>query len=726
MFTMCSMKQVSKQELMQLHLLAIEYVKLQNLGRSSSQDDDGDDPLQPPDSLPALLSAMYKVFDRTILASLSSADVRMVGKAMQVQDIIHSYGISRMLQDYIEGSRVWLYQKLTDWLDTDSGSATPSLAISRVFMFLSGPGMGKSVFSAMVANKLTVRSSTSTSGHKRPIVSAYHFFKVNEARSQAKAMIRCLAVQLTERLPGMASKLAAVIEKSGAGASMSTTELFAEYILHPLQQLAEEAEKCGDNLPPIVLLLDALDEADDGGQGWLPVLLLISKDFARLPKCVRIVLTSRPEARAGANGQGTCYKVADLFKEWNPVQLQPSAKENMEDVKLVVKHRLLGLGLVEEDDMEEQVREVQERSQGEFVWLKFAFDLLSKQASGAAPSKGGEDDTLSRVDYEFNAYDLPKGRVGMYQHLLSCVRISLLADESKAYLWELLQGRILPVLLVVREAPTLDELAWLSGVRKSDVQEGLELLELLFPKAQQQQGRMESQAGSTDRIFPFHKSVLDFLSSKEDASSHNLFVDAEAGLQLCATACRLQDGQKWGDDIDALFDNDYATKNAIYHLARAKDVSGLRERALDLRRWVLLANNEKVPNAFMSNATDLLVYVIWNLKLDSGDELYNVYRWLCRDCLKLAKYPKNVAQTAMEVPASSELHKRAMHINNEVENVFGITLPRQFPRSRYSQWPPALQVFQTDSGVSAISTLREATAGGFVLYMAYNLARSRS
>eukprot|EP00798_Chlamydomonas_sp_ICE-L_P032780 gene32780-33843_t len=294
----------------------------------------------------------------------------------------------------------------------------------------------------------------------------------------------------------------------------------------------------------------------------------------------------------------------------------------MEDVKLVVKHRLLGLGLVEEDDLEEQVREVQERSQGEFVWLKFAFDLMSKQASGAAPSKGGEEDTLSRVDYEFNAYDLPKGRVGMYQHLLSCVRISLLADESKAYLWKLLQGCILPVLLVVREAPTLDELAWLSGVRKSDVQEGLELLELLFPKAQQVQGRKESQARSTDRIFPFHNSVLDFLNSKEDASSHNLCVDAETGLQLCATACRLQDGQKWGDDIDALFDNDYATKNAIYHLARAKDMSGLRERALDLRRWVLLANNEKLPSAFMSNATDMLVYVM-DWELDSGDELYN-------------------------------------------------------------------------------------------------------
>eukprot|EP00798_Chlamydomonas_sp_ICE-L_P001313 gene1313-32666_t len=669
---------VSKQELKKRHLLAVESVKLQKLRRPPSQDDDDDDdPLQPPDSLPALLSAIYKVFDRSILTSLSSADVGIVVKALQEKGIIQSYGVSRMLQEYIEGSRVWLYQKLTDWLDTDIGT-------SRVFMLLADPGMGKSVFSSLVVNKLAVRSGSSAIGHKHPIVSAHHFFKVNEARSQAKAMILCLAHQLAERLPGMDAKLLPVVEQNGAGASFSTKELFHEYILQPLQQLAGEAEERGEDLPSIVLLLDALDE---------------------------------PEARGGANGEGARHQVADLFKKWNPMQLQPSAKENMEDVKLVVEHRMRSLGLV--DDLNEQVRELQERSQGEFVWLKFAFDLLSKQTSSATSEEGTEG-THSLSAYEFDAYSLPRGQVGMYEKLLRCVRMSLLADD-KAFLWDHLHGRVLPVLLVVREAPTLGELAWLSGVPESDVQEGLELLQLLFPMAQQQQGIAESQAkvGYTGRIFPFHKSVLDFLGSKEEASP-DLYVDAETGLQLCAKVCRLRDDQKWGSDSEMSFDNDYVTKHAIYHLARAKDLGGLRERALDLRRWVLLANNKELPDAFMSNASDLLVYSK-DLKFGSDDELYHVYRWLSRDCLELVKYPKNVVQSAMEVPASSELHRRAMHICKQVKSVLDIQLPRVFPSiNTYDHWPHALQVIQVGSLVNSVAfspdgkTLASASKGNKV------------
>eukprot|EP00798_Chlamydomonas_sp_ICE-L_P010737 gene10737-17812_t len=663
---------VSKQDLMQLHLLAVEYVKLQNRGT-----------LLPPACLDDLLITVYKAFDRSMLTSLSSEDVRMVTEALQVQDIICSYGISRMSLEYIQGTR----------------SPTPT---SRVFMLLADAGMGKSVFSSIVEKMLVARNSTLDSSHKRRIVSAQHFFKVHEARSQAKAMIRCLAHQLVERLPGMAAELSAVVGRHGAGASLSTTELFTEYLLHPLKKLAD---KQGQNLPSIVLLLDALDESDDGGHGWLPVLMLICNDFAKLPECVRIVLTSRPEARVEADVEGTC------FKEWNPVPLEPSTQENMKDVKLVVQHRLLDLGREEGEHLDAEVLEVQKRSQGD-----------------VATSEGGVEGSHSKLDYQFDANDLPTGRVDMYKFMFDCVRNALRADRDKAYLWEILQERILPVLLVVREAPTLDELAWLSGVPKSsDVQEGLEFLELLFSQTQQQQGTLEflqrvqrlplplngvellslpqveaeeyAVQCNAGRIIPFHKSVLDFLSSKKDPTDP-LFVDAKVGLQLCAEACRLKDDQQWGSDIEKLSDCDYGAKNAIYHLAQAEDEDGLRERALDLRRWVLLANNKKLPNAFMSNVSDLLANVMdWGL--DSDDELYSVYRWLRRDCLELVKYPKNVAQTALEVPASSKLYERARHICFAVEVVLGYKPPCKVPRSKYNQWPPALQVFRASESASA-------------------------
>ena len=45
------------------------------------------------------------------------------------------------------------------------------------------------------------------------------------------------------------------------------------YLLAPLQLLNEQREAGG---PTVLLLLDALDEADDGNRGWGPVASLIA------------------------------------------------------------------------------------------------------------------------------------------------------------------------------------------------------------------------------------------------------------------------------------------------------------------------------------------------------------------------------------------------------------------------------------------------------------------
>ena len=49
------------------------------------------------------------------------------------------------------------------------------------------------------------------------------------------------------------------------------------YLLGPLSGLAS-AGASSSPLPCTVLLLDALDEADDEGKGWLPVARLVAKE----------------------------------------------------------------------------------------------------------------------------------------------------------------------------------------------------------------------------------------------------------------------------------------------------------------------------------------------------------------------------------------------------------------------------------------------------------------
>jgi hypothetical protein len=205
-----------------------------------------------PEDFPSLLEAVYGGFDRALLAERatllrSPVVVQVVGQ-LHVQDVIRSYAVADLLSAYVPGSREWLYHKLEAWLDTVAplpGSATniaaaidqkadgeseqPPPALQhgsmgpgcRMFLLMAGPGMGKSVFSAIARNKLLVRS---TSG--RGVVTAQHFFKIGQPRAQGKVMVLCLAHQLAERLPGLAELLVPVVKEHGDAADLSMTQAF--------------------------------------------------------------------------------------------------------------------------------------------------------------------------------------------------------------------------------------------------------------------------------------------------------------------------------------------------------------------------------------------------------------------------------------------------------------------------------------------------------------------
>lgn len=60
-----------------------------------------------------------------------------------------------------------------------------------------------------------------------------------------------------------------------------------------------------------------------------------------------------------------------MFKAWDPVYIEPKSHENQEDLDVVLRHRLkLGGegGLVEAEDLEEAVKMMRKKSQGQFVW----------------------------------------------------------------------------------------------------------------------------------------------------------------------------------------------------------------------------------------------------------------------------------------------------------------------------------------------------------------------
>lgn len=77
---------------------------------------------------------------------------------MQVLSIIKSYNISTLLESHVPGTRQWLFDCVNKWLEAalSAGKDATSLDHHRMFLLLAGPGMGKSVFSAVMEKKLVV------------------------------------------------------------------------------------------------------------------------------------------------------------------------------------------------------------------------------------------------------------------------------------------------------------------------------------------------------------------------------------------------------------------------------------------------------------------------------------------------------------------------------------------------------------------------------------------
>jgi hypothetical protein len=150
----------------------------------------------------------------------------------------------------MDGSRNWLLDCFRIWLVPDP-SLSPTLkhapwGNSRAFLLLSGPGTGKSTFSAVLCSRISLYSPSS---HQCMLVSSLslfalkaffelsenfqqikHFFRRGDKSAQGRSMILSLAYQAAQKLPGVATFLNSVIAKHDGKArnALSLEELFNE------------------------------------------------------------------------------------------------------------------------------------------------------------------------------------------------------------------------------------------------------------------------------------------------------------------------------------------------------------------------------------------------------------------------------------------------------------------------------------------------------------------
>lgn len=164
-----------------------------------------------------------------------------------------------------------------------------------------------------------------------------------------------------------------------------------------------------------------------------PTRLPCCRRFRSLPPWVRVLLTSRPQVR-------------EVFQAWHPKWIEPEEQQNQTDLQDLLRWRLQQSSHVAPGDVDAAASLLLRKSQGQFIYSKYVFEELAEQGTW----------TLGEMEAR-----LPSGLQGMFRRVMDTLCDAL--RQEAPHLLELLQRKLLPVLVAVREPLTARELAWVVG-----------------------------------------------------------------------------------------------------------------------------------------------------------------------------------------------------------------------------------------------------------------------
>ncbi|XP_046848906.1 uncharacterized protein LOC124442449 isoform X2 [Xenia sp. Carnegie-2017] len=229
---------------------------------------------------------------------ITSSDVEKLGKC-------NFNGLIKDLnKKYSQGTRQWLFEKLNAWFNEKYEDA------SNVMVWIAGPGVGKSVFSAEVCRRYSEKKK----------LAACHFCKYNRSDYRdPRMLVESLASTMCDTISGFNSKLNEALKRNHSKASIA--DAFLVLLNNPLHSLKDHE--------PMLLVIDALDESQVNGKSEL--LELIAEEFGQLPKWIKIFITSRPE-----------LPLQKQLKEMNHMKIttQPRDRNNEEDLQKYLKYQL--------------------------------------------------------------------------------------------------------------------------------------------------------------------------------------------------------------------------------------------------------------------------------------------------------------------------------------------------------------------------------------------------
>ena len=204
--------------------------------------------------------------------------------------------IEELRKKFQEGTRKWFFDGFKNWLDDEN---------SRVMILTAGPGVGKSVLSAKIC-ELYEESGQLAACHVCD-------FRTSDYRDPYR-ILQSLASQMCESIDGFREKLTEVYSREHSQESIS--DAFRVFLNDPLHAL--------DRSEPMLIVVDALDESKTANKS--EILELISEEFSRLPKWIKIFITSRPE-----------LQVRKTLDDLNPLEILPDDYYQRSDLQRFIQ-----------------------------------------------------------------------------------------------------------------------------------------------------------------------------------------------------------------------------------------------------------------------------------------------------------------------------------------------------------------------------------------------------
>ena len=415
---------------------------------------------------------------------------------------------------YVDGTRLSFFSAVDSWLNDRSSP-------NRVMVISGSAGMGKSVISAVICEKMQDAEQLAGS----------HFCQHDRVRHRnPKVMLQSLASQLCDILPEYKK---ALVEKLSRNLgveinNMEVKELFEVLFEEPLASLK-------DSSLAYLMVIDGLDESEFQGRNEL--LEVIANYFQRLPLWIRFLVTTRPEIR-----------IAENLKNLQPLQLDPKVEENVKDIYLYFDKQIGHLLQCEHQEI--VLRALVQKSEGVMLYAHYLADFIKKEKPVLTP------ELLDRI--------LPSGISSVYHTYFKrletelCTELSVMEDPF---------FRFLSAVTVSREPLPLGFVSKLllpgksTSAAQRKVNAAISCVSALLPV----------QDGC---IHFFHKSVKDWLIEKTNDGQDKFSVDEKEGHEVLSKLCidELNELKRKGVD-GAQFSaiTKYALQHGVQHMLQLED-----------------------------------------------------------------------------------------------------------------------------------------------------------